>query len=139
MTCAAAAWLTDRLEARMGEPATDASPRPHRQRPGHLLDVLGEIGAFRVQHLDHLTDTPDGTGPGAMVAHYLLRTVRDARVATGALPGAEPTWLLRAVASLADACTENADPAHLRIEVLQHAAVILAWLQAIDCRQQEPA
>ena len=115
----------------MAHPAPQGDAEPQRQRPGHLLDVLGEVGAARMRDDVLLGDRDDGTATTS-VAHQLTRVVRDGRIHYGVLHGAEPTWTLLATATLSEACAQRGTG--LRAALVTHAAVVAAWIQALDQR-----
>jgi len=122
-------------EALMAQPAPALGDgEPARQRPGHLLDVLGEIGAATVRGADQLGDREDGVRHHSIVPLHLARAVHHGRVFHGALPGAEPAWSLLTTATLAEACAQG-DPAALRAALVAHAAAVTAWIQALDERR----
>jgi hypothetical protein len=81
---------------------------------------------------------PDGTGPDrywlldddppAAEARDSYRQLTDERAQRGAL-----TWLDIAIEEVAEAFAESG-PAALRKELVQSAAVLVAWIEAIDRR-----
>lgn len=81
---------------------------------------------------------PNGTGPTVLWAGtatgraaYLARLYRD--VTNEHAHAGRLTWLDIALEEIAEAFAED-DPARLRAEVVQCAAVFVAWAEAIDRR-----
>lgn len=71
---------------------------------------------------------PDGTSPQWVLWADKLRDIADAHVKAGTL-----TWRNILDEEIAEAYTET-DPARLRAELVQVAAVACAWVEAIDRR-----
>lgn len=109
-------------------------PDPSTSRPGHLLDILGEVGAFRVQQAPAFTDRDDGTGPGLMVPVVLARLSREAHARHGVPAYRADTWALRMLCYLADVCMET-DPDLIRVELVQLLAAGTAWVEVLDTRE----
>jgi hypothetical protein len=75
-------------------------------------------------------DHPDGTGDPALATYLLLARERIAR----AVQDGELNWMLILNEEFAEACVET-DPDKLRIELIQVAAVAVAWVEAIERRR----
>jgi hypothetical protein len=73
---------------------------------------------------------PDGTGPGYELEPSLDR-IR--RLNDGAVEYNELTWALILNEEVAEAFAEK-DPANLRTELIQCAAICVAWCEALDRR-----
>lgn len=110
-------------------------------------DVLTEVAAERARQDKQWRQQnhPDGTGPaihwGLGGPAFMVRdTARDITQfhASGAEPGLPVTWLDILREEVAEAFAE-ADPARLRAELIQIAAVAVQWVQAIDRRHEQPA
>lgn len=98
--------------------------------PGSLARVLGEIGVERAAQdaMWGLQEHPDGTGPErAGDADRAKREVAEA-AALGTL-----TWRHILIEEVLEAFAED-DPAALRAELVQVAAVATKWIQALDQR-----
>lgn len=102
-------------------------------RPGHLLDILGEVGAFRVRQDRWYADRDDGTGPGLLVPVVLAHLFHDAVRRHGVAVGREDTWALLMLRCLAGVCMET-DPDLIRIELTQLMATGAAWTEHLDRR-----
>ena len=102
------------------------------------VDVLVEIGEERARQDAKWGEQnhPDGTGPKVAwgrLAHAEDH-VRDARLACqSAAARGDVTWRHIAQEKIYEAFAET-DPANLRAELIQVAAVAVAWVQAIDRR-----
>jgi hypothetical protein len=103
--------------------------------PSTPLDtVLGEVAYERAGQDEQWGEQnhPDGTGQSFLDEH-VARMARDAcKIAAqdGTL-----TWRLILNEEFAEACAER-DPDRLRAELVQVAAVTVAWIEAIDRRQE---
>jgi hypothetical protein len=98
-----------------------------------IINVASEIVAERERQEVKWgqQDHPDGTGgPEAeVVADLLKRLCKSA----GLRDGAGDTWLKILAEEVGEAFAET-DPAALRAELVQVAAVSCAWVEAIDRR-----
>lgn len=75
---------------------------------------------------------PDGTGDPALAAYAMLAKQRtDDAAQSGVL-----TWMLILNEEFAEACVES-DLSKLRAELIQTAAVAVAWVEDIDRRGAE--
>ncbi|MDH2429486.1 hypothetical protein [Sphaerisporangium sp. TRM90804] len=98
--------------------------------PGSLGRALGDVGAERVAQDMRwgIRDHPDGTGPHAGEAAELAKGETAAAFADGSL-----TWRHILIEEVLEAFAED-DPARLRAELVQVAAVATKWIQALDRR-----
>jgi hypothetical protein len=104
-------------------------------------DVLLEVFDERVRQNAKWGEQnhPDGTGPDV---HWGIngpaRMIRDdaKRDTDEAAVAGAVTWLHIALEEMAEAFAED-DPAKLRTELLQVAAVCVQWVQAIDRRADQ--
>jgi hypothetical protein len=97
--------------------------------------VLAEVAAERVRQDARfgVVNHPDGTGsPGAIRLADALRYACDAAFADG-----RGTWRHVLAEEVAEAYAET-DPARLRAELLQIAAVCVNWAEALDRRSAAP-
>lgn len=98
----------------------------------HTVRVLGEVGNERDRQDDkwgEIRDFPDGTGSPDQVAN-----ANTSRVACDiAFKLGVGTWENIFTEEVDEALAES-DPQRLRVELLQVAAVAVAWAQAIDRR-----
>lgn len=117
---------------------------PHGNVMRVLLDLGGEMSVVRVV-CDVLNERqrqdakwgeqnhPDGTGDdgwaGVGEIANCARNACDHAFATGG-----GTWRHIAMEEVAEAFAES-DPAKLRVELVQAAAVLVAWVEAIDRRE----
>lgn len=114
-----------------------------------LVKVLGEVAAERARQDAKWGEQnhPDGTGPDwrlagcpaptllDMVRRELDRTLTDqVDVSPDGMtitPATGPTWLLIALEEVFEALVE-VDKTALRAELVQAAAVLVAWVQKLD-------
>lgn len=75
-------------------------------------------------------DHPDGTGDPALAAYAMLSKQKT----DDAAKSGELTWMLILNEEFAEACVES-DQDRLRAELIQTAAVAVAWVEAIDRRR----
>lgn len=98
------------------------------------LSVLHEISAERERQNVKwgVQDHPDGTGGD------LAKSLRQSSIATCEIAAAEGrlTWRDIMREEVAEAYAET-DPALLRAELVQVAAVAVAWIECIDRRQEQ--
>ena len=120
---------------------------------GALSGVLREVQAERVRQAAKHGDQshlPDGTGPGAILADLTAyrNTVRADNLARWAKARTQAalqdeggdgsiTFEHILTEEWAEAIAES-DPAKLRVELIQVAAVAVQWIAAIDQREQRP-
>lgn len=76
---------------------------------------------------------PDGTGPLEAIDHIGVTAEHARKLCDQEHRAGRGTWAHIAVEELAEAL-EAADPADLRTELVQTAAVLVAWIEAIDRR-----
>lgn len=102
--------------------------------------VLQEVLAERIQQDETWGEQnhPDGTGPRtAAIVGMLCHADEAATYARAACQAAarrgETTWRLVFAEEVLEALAES-DPAKLRAELVQVAAVAVAWVEAIDRR-----
>lgn len=93
-------------------------------------EVLVELAAERARQDDKWgqQDHPDGTGPLAL--EWALRAKE---MCQQAHQDGDQTWALVLEEEVAEACAED-DPHRLRAELVQVAAVAVAWIEALDRR-----
>ncbi|AGZ38587.1 hypothetical protein [Actinoplanes friuliensis] len=92
--------------------------------------VLAEVAAERRAQDKKwgLQNHPDGTGPAYAAEAALARKECDEAAATGSL-----SWRHILLEEVAEATAED-DPEALRRELIQVAAVAVAWAEALDRR-----
>jgi hypothetical protein len=98
----------------------------------HMLTVLAEIAAERSAQDTKWGEQnhPDGTGP----TDDARRAALEAKIRTDrAADEGRCTWALILLEEVFEALAEH-DPARLRAELVQVAAVAVSWVQAIDRR-----
>jgi hypothetical protein len=99
-----------------------------------LLEVLGERGKQDRKWGEQ--NHPDGTGPRVPFAGqlcYMEEAARSARLKCKANGPGEDNWRDILLEEVFEAMAE-ADPAKLRAELLQVAAVAVNWIECIDRR-----
>jgi hypothetical protein len=106
--------------------------------------VLGDVGAERAAQDDaegYLRDYRDGTGGSAAGCPTLARdreAAREAaRRAADATRSGAVTWRHLSEASHAGVVASPVASGELRAQLVRHAAVVLAWIEAIDRRADE--
>ena len=111
--------LTEALKA-LKEPDADMTTRK----------VLTDVWAERVQQDDQWGEQnhPDGTSSAYVPAAVAMQRGNDGLAAQGRI-----TWMDILTEEFYEACAET-DPALLREELIQVAAVAVAWVEAIDRR-----
>ncbi|MFB7896113.1 hypothetical protein ACFC1B_07260 [Streptomyces xiamenensis] len=113
---------------------------PHLYATAGLEALAAEIDAERQRQIARFGDQqhPDGTGPRtASIGHGLEhadRAAADARLrCQNAARRGQTTWRDILAEEVYEAAAES-DPAALRTELVQVAAVALAWIHDIDRR-----
>ena len=122
------------IRQRLASIIQDATRRPEEGRGAVLADVAAE--RVRQDAKWGEQNHPDGTGiswvlDGGPNAEDACETYR--RITNEAADRGKLTWLDIALEEVAEAFAET-DPAKLREELIQTAAVFVAWAEAIDRR-----
>lgn len=140
-----AAEVSALFDPQLAEP--DPCPADLADRVSKFLvtrDVLAEVGEERIRQLHkhgEQVNLPDGTGPQTRWAPRVRLVDRTARFLAGffrdrcqqrAAEG-RVSFLDILLEEVAEAAAED-DPARLRAELLQVAAVAVQWIEAIDAR-----
>lgn len=100
----------------------------------NVFAILAQIQGERVRQVKKwgAQRHPDGTDP-AQYGKLLERTRERCEAERAQMVGVGPTWAAIMLEEVMEAFCET-DPAKLRAELIQVAAVAAAWVQDIDTR-----